>query len=175
MPHLQPGFAFIEAMNIDGVTGREEVTRCLQAFQAKANPAIFQPFVARCYERWQEHYTQQHGSGKYCFSVQSTVLDYAVVAYLSLVSTPQSLQADIEKSENAIRELPLQWHASLSHFLTMYNLILSRLQLYYLAWRIGPLGKITLSHANRYLLPSWLANDSYYRLMFEIDRYSRSG
>lgn len=131
---------YVDAIDIGGSSGREEVAACLRAFRHHASSYLRRTVFERCYQRWNALMNLKPGENNNRFDLLLTEIDYGVVAYMTEFMEYGEIDAAIRSLVAEFSILHLQWFASETELTSAYYTTLSRLQLYTHAKRIMELG-----------------------------------
>lgn len=156
---------YVEAIDVGGASGLEEVSGCLSCFRRCASSELQRVLFERCYQRWNALMDLKSGDNNNRFDLLQTEIDYGVVAFMTEFMEYDEIDAKIKSLEAEFSILHLQWYVSETELTSAYYTILSRLQLYTHAKRIMEFGG-DYSLTKGYLPPSVLAN----RYFLRIDR-----
>jgi hypothetical protein len=157
---------YVNAIQLDSnASGREEIAVCLHSFRYSATQEQRRELFMRCYQRWQTFMEVKPNRDRPYFTIFVTALDYGVIAYLSECAENEKMKVIIDSIYNQINDIGSYWHQNKMECITTFNMLLSRLQPYYMALETCNIIKNLSKKKVR--IPDKLVQDRYIQLMFE--------
>ncbi|WP_152027257.1 hypothetical protein [Brucella pituitosa] len=141
-PHMQAAFgralarsdgpalrAYIASIALDTSDSdiRANVTRCMSVFRTRAGAGRRLALWRAAFERWKAwNFAEKEGQN--LTALARSALDYGVVGWL-IEGEPKRSLADLDRSfDGDLRNLDMQWHASLSSAISAFFRLVSRHQ-----------------------------------------------
>jgi hypothetical protein len=117
-----------QAMSFALDQARTAVSNCLRTFGAKASPAQRLLLWEPAFRRWEAWVTVAANANTELTAIAPCVLDYAVVGFIVEGMSPSAADAEKTKIAAAFEAAGLEWHASVTHFITKECRLLTRYQ-----------------------------------------------
>lgn len=144
---------------------RDLVAECLRTFRSIASSEARATLWTIAYQRWTAWDFDSNNKDRFLFEVSGSALDYAVVGYIVECMDP----ADRTRQLNAIigraKAVDAEWYSALSHCISAFNRLLSRLQPFAHAQNIAETGGDWISRT-AYTVEFGSSADAYYRAKF---------
>jgi hypothetical protein len=160
--------AYVDAIDVEGASGREEVTECLRTFKSIASDKLRRIVFERCFQLWDEFLSLTPGESDTRLNLVFSKIDFGVVSFMMEFVDYSEIVAKVLSIEAELSALHLKWFASETALLSKYYTLLSRLQLYTHAKRIKEFGG-DFSLAKGYLPPSAVHNRYFQALTGKED------